>query len=339
MSTARMNHAFKITIHHWHAFLLGLSKSNRVYIPVKTFDYIDYQLYVEDNLNIVYNVAKPLTPLKSFFLPVKENVVIEKKDYNKNVIIGIPACDLKALEILDTIYLDPAYVDLNYKEKRENTILIGTDCFETAENCHCTSYGVEPYPTEHADASLISLEDFILITIHSPKGEEWFRTISRNDPVKEVQKEELHIIGTKREKTTKVLNEKNRLLPDYTKTGRLIKDSGDEIWDKHAKPCVSCGACATACPTCTCFLLIDRPDFEKVRQVDACQYPGFERIAAGEDPLRRKFVRFRNRYLCKYVWKPESFNVSACTGCGRCIDSCIGNINKNKIFIEMEESS
>jgi ferredoxin len=334
-----MIHAFKITIHDWQTFLLGLSKSNSVYIPVKTFNNIDYKIFAEDNLDIVYNVAKPVTPLKTFFLPLKTNLVIEKNSYKKNVIIGIPACDLKAIEILDKIYLDPAYVDENYKEKRENSILIGTDCFETAENCHCTSYGIAPYPAEHADASLVSLEGFIFITIHSPKGEELFSTISRNFTVKETQKEELLLIDSKREKTIKVLNEKNRLLPDYIKTGRLIQDSGEEIWAKHAQPCVSCGACATACPTCTCFLLIDRPDFEKVRQVDACQYPGFERIAAGEDPLRRKFVRFRNRYLCKYVWKPESFGVSACTGCGRCIDSCIGNINKNKIFIEMEESS
>jgi len=331
--------AFKIPHHDWHTFLLELSKNNSVYIPVKTFDNIDYRLFDDDSINIAYNEAKPLTPLKTFFLPVKANVVIEKKGYKKNVIIGIHACDLKAIEILDKIYLDPAFVDINYKESRENSILIGTDCLETAENCHCTSYGVEPYPADHADASLVALEDFMIITIHSPKGEELFSAISGNHTVNEVLKEDFQIIDAKRKRAKEILNEKNRLLPDYIKTGQLIKESGDEIWMKYAKTCVSCGACATACPSCTCFLLIDRPDFEKVRQLDACQYPGFERIAAGEDPLHRKFVRFRNRYLCKYVWKPEGFNVVACTGCGRCIDSCIGNINKNEIFVEMAESS
>lgn len=334
-----MKNAFKIAHHDWHTFLLGLSKNNNVFIPVKTFDNIDYKVFAEENQPVAYNVAKPLTPLKTFFLPVKANVVIEKNRYKKNVIIGIPACDLSAIEILDKIYLDPVYLDENYQKNRENSVLIGTDCFEIAENCHCTSYGIAPFPTDYADASLVSLEDFMVITLHSAKGEELFRTLSRDYPVKEVLKEELQAIDTKRERIKEVLNEKNRSLPDYTKTGVLIRNSGEEIWAKHAKTCVSCGACTTACPTCTCFLLIDRPDFEKVRQVDACQYPGFERIAAGEDPLHRKFVRFRNRYLCKYVWKPESFNVSACTGCGRCIDSCIGKISKNNIFIEMAESS
>jgi sulfhydrogenase subunit beta (sulfur reductase) len=334
-----LKNTFQISILDWHTFLLGLSKNNAVYVPVKTYDTIDYKLFTEDGLNIIYNVAKPVTPLKAFFLPLKENVVIEKKTYNKNIIIGIPACDLRAIEILDKIYLDPVYLDENYQKNRENSILIGTDCFEIAENCHCTSYGIEPFPKAYADASIGSLQDFMVITIHSAKGEELFRTLARDYPVKEVPKEELHAIDIKREKITEVLNEKNRSLPDYTKTGLLIRVSGEEIWAKHAKTCVSCGACTTACPTCTCFLLIDRPDFEKVRQIDACQYPGFERIAAGEDPLHRKYVRFRNRYLCKYVWKPESFNVNACTGCGRCIDSCIGKISKNKIFIEMAESS
>jgi len=334
-----MKNAFKIAFHDWHTFLLGLSKTNTVYVPVKTFDAIDYKIFDENIHAIAYNVAKPVTPLKTFFLPLKANVVIEKNRYKKNIIIGIPACDLKAIEILDTIYLDPVCLDENYQENRENSILIGTDCLEIAENCHCTSYGIAPFPEEYADASIVSLEDFVVITLHSAKGEELFRTLSRDYPVKGVMKEEFHAMDAKREKIKEVLNEKNRSLPDYKKTGTLIRDSGEEIWAKYAKTCVSCGACATACPTCTCFLLIDRPDFEKVRQVDACQYPGFEKIAAGEDPLHRKSVRFRNRYLCKYVWKPESFSVSACTGCGRCIDSCIGKISKNKIFIEMAETS
>ena len=74
--------------------------------------------------------------------------------------------------------------------------------------------------------------------------------------------------------------------------------------------------------------------FEHV-QLDACQYPGFERVAGGEDSLSQLFTRFRNRYLCKYVWKPQKFKSIACTGCGRCIESCLGKINKNELFLEL----
>ena len=36
---------------------------------------------------------------------------------------------------------------------------------------------------------------------------------------------------------------------------------------------------------------------------------------------------------------PEKFSSLACTGCGRCIDACIGKINKNEIFMELENSN
>jgi ferredoxin len=71
--------------------------------------------------------------------------------------------------------------------------------------------------------------------------------------------------------------------------------------------------------------------------MDACQYPGFERVAGGEDALFELPARFRNRYMCKYVWKPEKFNSLACTGCGRCIEACIGRINKNELFMELDK--
>ncbi|MBN1949382.1 MAG: 4Fe-4S dicluster domain-containing protein, partial [Candidatus Cloacimonetes bacterium] len=88
-------------------------------------------------------------------------------------------------------------------------------------------------------------------------------------------------------------------------------------------------------PTCHCFLLIDRENFEKVKNWDTCQYPAFGRVAAGEDPLHKLFKRLRNRYLCKFVHKPAMFGELACTGCGRCIDACIAGINKNEVLIDV----
>jgi ferredoxin len=39
--------------------------------------------------------------------------------------------------------------------------------------------------------------------------------------------------------------------------------------------------------------------------------------------------------MCKYVWKPQKFGSIACTGCGRCIEACLGKINKNELFNEL----
>jgi ferredoxin len=334
-----MENVIQISLAHWHLFLKKISAEMTVFVPVYNGLNIEYKLFNDNQDQIVYNHAWPVTPLKTFFLPVKKNVVIDEKIHNKRLIVGVPSCDLHALNLLDEIYLDDRFPDPIYKKSREDTILIGTDCHEIREHCHCKSYGIDPYPDEHADATLVSLDGNLLITLKTERGAELFDRCRMEFPVNQPQYEILQFAEERRAAAIEKLKQQNRDLPAYKRTGELVKEAGDDIWQKYARTCVSCGACATICPTCTCFLLIDRPGFDKVRQLDACQYPGFERIAAGEDPLSKKFIRFRNRYLCKYVWKPEKFRSTACTGCGRCIDSCIGKINKNEIFLEMIQPS
>lgn len=324
----------QISLHDWHLFLEMVAVEMDVFTPVKINHHIDYKLFNTDS-QIVYNHPLPVTPLKFFLLPVKENVVISKSFHNKKLVIGVPSCDLQGLGLLDEIYLEEQYPDPKYKENRENTILVGTDCHSFKENCHCTSYGIEPFPVSHADITLVRIDDSILLTLNTARGEELIRKYGMKLQVSKPPQEKLQLAEARRAAIKSGLKHQNGNLAGYVATGDLIRNSADDIWKRYSKTCVSCGACATICPTCTCFLLIDRPGFDKVRQLDACQYPGFERIAAGEDPLHKKSVRFRNRYLCKYVWKPERFSSTACTGCGRCIDGCIGKINKNELFKEL----
>jgi len=320
----------------WDQYLYEIITGYDVYAPLLTEKNQDYHFIQKDNVSqIVYNTPKPTTPLKTFFLPVKENVVIEKKQARSRIIMGIPSCDLAGLGILDEIYLAEPYFDIVYQKNRDNTLLIGTDCFEILEHCHCTSYGINPYPEKYHDISLALVDEEVYLTVQSEKGETFLKKTDHNGFTREISDKEFEKVLEKRKKIKLQLDDKNKHLPEYSKTTELVKNAKRDIWEKYAKNCVSCGACAAICPTCTCFLLVDRPGFEKVRQLDACQYPAFMRIAAGEDPLAQRHIRFRNRYLCKYLWKPEKYGSTACTGCGRCIEACIGNINKNELFIEL----
>jgi len=175
----------------------------------------------------------------------------------------------------------------------------------------------------------------MVLEFKSPKGRQFGeKCFDLTEPTTESDIAKLHKV---REAVASKIRERNRELPNYEKTGLLVAESEKEIWEKYSDTCVSCGACSAICPTCSCFLFIERPEFEKVRSLDTCQYPGFERVAAGEDPLRPLSKRFRNRYMCKYVWKPEKFHAKACTGCGRCIEACIGEINKNELFMELNQ--
>jgi ferredoxin len=318
----------------WDKALEQLLLSSTIFAAVENGFGIDYEVLTAAGIcNIAYNKAKPATSLKTFFLPVKENVTSGQLQNKQRIILGAPNCDIAGLKLLDEIYLDRDFHDNYYRERRENTVLISFDCFEKQEHCHCSSYGINPWSDEDADLSVILLDGLIILRIITGKGREFANQFSLTSEVRD--KTILKPVEEAHGKILDELSKSNKDLPDYRTTGLLVFNAGDEIWKKHSARCVSCGACTTICPTCSCFLLIDKPGFEKVKQVDACQYPGFERVAGGEDPLFELPKRFRNRYMCKYVWKPEKFSSIACTGCGRCIEACIGKINKNEIFMEL----
>jgi len=332
-----MRSQFLLTRKHWDEAIFTFFNEFNVYAPIQKWDFIDYMLIDEKNLNaVIYNHPKPATPLKSFFLPVKQNVNLKQEKRDK-IIMGVPACDLKGLELLDEIYLDKDLPDTVYQYQREHTILIGTDCHQILEHCHCTTYGTDPFPNSMQDLTLNSIDDMIILQSFTEKGEKLLSKINGYNKTTEPPQDILDTINQSRKSIVDELNQKNKLLPDYKETGNLVKHSNGTVWKKFAENCVSCGACATSCPTCTCFLFIDRPGFEKVRNIDACQFPGFERVAAGEDPLHLLINRFKNRYMCKYVLKTAKYNSIACTGCGRCIEACIGKINKNELFLELKE--
>jgi len=332
-----MNNLYRINRGDWHRLIQSLSVSSyNILAPVRNNGGIDYTIINNETRDeIVYNEAKPATPLKMFFLPVKLNVTRTVSDAKKTIIIGAPACDIEGLKLLDLIYLDEKFSDETYLSRRENTLLISTDCYCTQEHCHCTTYGINPYPAKGCDISLSSDKvDHYLMT-WSEKGDQFIKELASSGQIDQVDKNKIEVISEQRNRTIKSLSEKNESIPGTEITGTIVRESGREIWKKYSSKCVSCGACSAICPTCTCFLLIDRPGFEKVKQLDTCQYPAFERVAGGEDPLKALSNRFKNRYMCKYAWRPKRYNVIACTGCGRCIEACISKINKNELIMEL----
>ncbi|MGB8492109.1 MAG: 4Fe-4S dicluster domain-containing protein [Bacteroidales bacterium] len=316
----------------WDKAIEKMLVSYTIFATIKNDFGLDYEVVDPGNISrISYNKAKPATPLKAFFMPVSENVTAVRSAEKQRIILGVPNCDLKALRLLDEIYIDGGFDDIFYKKRRENTLLIASDCLEIQEHCHCTSYGFNNYATEDADLAVIQHNDLILLRIISARGDDFMRQFALAKPLEDSAI--LTEMEALRNKAASMLA--GHSLPDFTSTGEAVIKAGGEIWKKYSEHCVSCGACTAVCPTCSCFLLIDKPGFEKVKHLDACQYPGFERVAGGEDSLFELPHRFRNRYMCKYSWKSVKFSSVACTGCGRCIEACIGKINKNELFLEL----
>ncbi|MFC1898394.1 4Fe-4S dicluster domain-containing protein [Candidatus Cloacimonadota bacterium] len=321
--------SYSVSEKQWAEFLHKALSHYEIFAPVSRESTVDYEEITEDKIDqIYYDSVKPTTPLKAFYFPIKENVVSAKKQ-NPRLILGAPACDLAALDLLDKIFLDEDFLDIYYKENRENTIVFGKDCYSFDESCHCTSYGLNPYPEKNCDVVLSHAGGNFYLQPISLKGETFLIEMDIIE-INELPAE----VNDKRKTVIDGLKQQNKDLPDAKDTRIGIEKENEELWKKYAATCVSCGACSAICPTCHCFLLIDKKNFEKIKNWDTCQYPAFERVAAGEDPLKKLYNRLKNRYLCKFVHKPDMFDSIACTGCGRCIDACIGKINKNEVIIE-----
>jgi sulfhydrogenase subunit beta (sulfur reductase) len=327
---------YSISKEEWDKKLEKLVLSHTIFATVSNEFGQDYELVTPSVIpKITYNNPKPATSLKTFFLPAKENVTSERKYEKPRIIIGAPNCDVEGLNLLDEIYLDNDFYDIFFSNHRKNTFIISSDCFSSQENCHCISYGIKPFTTRTADLSVILLNGSVIFRCISGGGEDFINNLISADKVDD--KNVISEVERRNNETEVLLSDINKNIPDYAVTGKLIETSDKHIWEKYSSDCVSCGACATICTTCSCFLLIDKPGFEKVKQMDACQYPGFERVAGGEDVLNELPNRFRNRYMCKYVWRPKTYKSIACTGCGRCIDACLGKINKNELFKELSQ--
>ncbi len=318
----------------WDKKLDQLLLSHTIFATVSNDLGLDFEfLRPADIDNIKYNCPRPVTSLKTFFLPPRENVTADRDSDSPRIIIGAPNCDIEGLSLLDEIYLDRDFKDMFFNWRRKNTIIVATDCFSYRDNCHCVSYGIKPFTTRIADMSVSQLNGTMIFRCITDKGEAFIKTVINAQLLED--KNFVESVENNNTEVEKTLTEKNKGLPDYARSGKLLESAGKNIWKKYSSDCVSCGSCTTICPTCSCFLLIDKPGFEKVKQMDTCQYPGFERVAGGEDALYELSERFRNRYMCKYVWKPKKYRSTACTGCGRCIDSCLGKINKNELIMEL----
>ena len=68
---------------------------------------------------------------------------------------------------------------------------------------------------------------------------------------------------------------------------------------------------------------------------DVCFYPGYWRMAGNLSPKPRLIDRFQNRFSCKFSYFPDNYDFISCTGCGRCIEACPGNIDIRRCLSEL----
>ena len=271
-----------------------------------------------------------VVPPKASFLPPMEEMFRFRKDekgYNieplpeendKRLLFGVRPCDARAIAIVDMTF-EQAHQDPYYLSKRKNTLLVGLGCANPCESCFCTSMGVSPAESADVDLMLIDIGDEFLIEEVTDKGK---KLLAKTGGLKEAARDD----QAKAKQSIKAAYDKvSRKLDTGGIVDRLSASFDDEeYWEQTAAKCISCGICTLLCPTCYCFDISDemvRQEGARFRSWDSCGFPNYTKMPM-ENPRSEKWRRVRQKVCHKYQFYPMTFDVIACTGCGRCIRLC-----------------
>jgi len=342
---------YSITKNDLFDLFTRLAEKSRVFVPYNyngKFHFGEFDPSKEPVVEL--GGIRQSQPFKSFLNPAREKVMGKEKDDARPalnpseasgagpvIVAGIKACDLSSLILQDYVFLKGDCEDPFYAFHRNNTLIISCDCTYAKETCFCIAMAGRPYPTKNFDLNLSSQDSFFVVEVGSDKGraivngyKTFFKDCKNRDSLgRDSVREEVSL-------QVKDFIEK-RETPDTAAINGNMKKSYDNLplWQDAASTCVECGACNLACPTCHCFLLFDERTEQKIgrgKVWDACLYKTFARVAGGANPRKHLYERIRNRFDKKFAFFPQVLDYFACTGCGRCIEACPGNIDIREVL-------
>ena len=279
---------------------------------------------------------------KDFFFPQTENLM-EFKTSGKNieiidtrtakedfVVFGVRACDNKAFEILDRVFLTEPR-DSYYASAREHGTVVTLACQKPSETCFCSSFGIDPGEPQ-GDVSAWKTDKEIFFKANTKKGEALLDKISH--VTEEADENE---IEAEKEKIGRIVSRLPfaNLNKEKLGGGKTMELFENPAWAELSEACLGCGTCTFVCPTCQCY---DIKDFNtgngviRFRCWDSCMYSEFTKMAHGNNRNSQK-ERFRQRFMHKLVYFPENNEgIFGCVGCGRCISRCPISMNIVKVM-------
>jgi sulfhydrogenase subunit beta (sulfur reductase) len=261
-----------------------------------------------------------LHPSEVDLLKLKGGLAVEStfKAQVKYAFLGVRACDLKAIQVLDRALMMPQYRDPVYTPLRESSIVVVVNCGRSGENCFCASMGTGPKAEAGYDLAITELPGGLLIDV--PKGREG---LLAGIELKPASAEE---IEAERDLMDEVSSQMKRHIDREGPADFMYGGIDSPVWDDVAQRCLSCGNCTMVCPTCFCNILQDRTELtdgsvSRVRVWDSCLSKNFTYSAGGNPRLERK-ARYRQFVMHKFAYWTDQFKLYGCVGCGRCITWC-----------------
>ena len=301
---------------------------NRNSEPLYDFDFVD------NFFDLKLDYTSTIHSLKRFVLPPRKILYSfkmsdhgwEKKlDFNANepiVFFGLHACDINGLNKLDKVLNGVVYPDPYYIAKRKNMFIIGVDC-SPQPFCFCRSMGSDSV-LHGFDMFFTSLGDEYFAEIFSAVAFEYISAIDTREPK---ERDHARFIEVNEKRISNFTCHVDTT--DLTKI--LDLEFYSEAWKTWGEKCLSCGTCASVCPTCYCYGIYENVDLDlqgasKIRQLYSCNLIDFAQVAGGHNFRPESHDRLKYRYYHKNRGFVEIFEEPLCVGCGRCGESCLAGI-------------
>jgi ferredoxin len=237
--------------------------------------------------------------------------------------VGVRACDIQAIEVLDRVFLRGHYVDPTYAARRSQVLIIAVNCTQAGGTCFCASMGNGPRAAFGFDLALTEILDngshYFVAEAGTPNGAEILAGLSPRPA------EQAEITAADRA-IAKTASEMGRHLDIDGLKELLYRNYEHPRWDDVAARCLTCGNCTMVCPTCFCHTYQDFFDLngelaERRRHMQVCFTLDFSYIHGGSvrsSPLSR----YRQWLTHKLATWLDQFGCFGCVGCGRCITWC-----------------
>lgn len=277
---------------------------------------------------------------KRFFLPHREilcTFTIDQDDWRKlvdynvytpKVFFGLHPCDINALNKLDKVLLGSVYPNPYYAAKRKNMFLLGLDC-QPQPRCFCHSMGTDTV-LHGFDLLLTDLGDRYFAEIQSATAYQFLTRIKTREPAARDHGRYKEVVAAKHGLFEAAVD-----TTDLTKILDLEFESA--AWQHWGDKCLSCGTCASVCPTCYCYGVEESVDLDlkganKEKYLYSCNLIDFAQVAGGHNFRPRSASRLKYRYYHKHRGFVETYEEPLCVGCGRCGTACLAEITVPEVI-------
>jgi ferredoxin len=240
------------------------------------------------------------------------------------VLFGVRPCDVNSFAVLDEVFCKDL-PDPFYCRSRHETLVVAQNCVKPCRSGFCYYLQTGPGLQRGYDLLLTELDGVYLAEAGSEEGRELLALYPFYEatPAMALAKDEL-------------LAATSRKLPKHILTRNLAElleeNTNHPVWEDLHRRCLGCGTCTMVCPTCFCYNVFDKLDLGldsgvRQREWDSCKLMEFSQVALGHNFRKDRQARAQWRIYHKLLYQQRQFGKMGCVGCGRCIYSCMVNID------------